>query len=268
MRWRWALTAVYAVAAVGLVPWVVTLWWVQRPVGVTHHAALLTSILLGTVYVAALIAVGAATIRPRRAAIAACVGVTVAVTATVFHLVTTGSRGGAVWRGVGFAALMVVTLAAGWLVDALTRQRVPGRVQLARMGLIIGLALLIAPAVQLVRITPAMVPVSHLRLPWVALDVAEVLGLAATAWCAWRRPWWGVIAGSVTAGLLFTDAVRDVLATAGSAQTQAVAMSAVEVPLAVGAIVVAVLVPRRPAGCEEAGVNVASGRLHPRRSRS
>lgn len=80
-------------------------------------------------------------------------GATVAVTAIGFHLVTTGLRGG-VWRGKGLAALMVVTLTAGWLVDALIRRRVPGRLRLARAGPIIGLALLSAPAVQWVRITP------------------------------------------------------------------------------------------------------------------
>lgn len=238
---------VYAVAAVALVPWVVALWWIQSRLGVTHHAALLTSILLGAVYVAALMAVGTATARPRHAAVAGSVSMTVAVTATVFHLSTTGLRGGEVWRGVGLAALTIVILAAGWLVDALTRQPVPGRAQvrLARKGLITGLALLSAPATELVRTTPALVPVSHLRFAWVGLDVAEVLGLAATAWCAWRQAWWGVVAGSMTAGLLFTDAIRNVLATAGSAQTQALAMSAVEIPLAVGALAVALLVPRR-----------------------
>lgn len=252
MRWRGPATVVYTVAALGLVPWAVALWWIQSRSGVIHHAAWLTSTLIGTVYVATLIAVGAAIAWPRWAAIAGSVGMTVAITATAFHVVTTGSRGSGMSRGVGLAALILVVLATSWLVRAVTCNPVPGRVQLARAGVLVGLALLAAPAAQLVQVTPALVPVSHLRFAWVGLDAAEILGLAVTAWCAWRRAWWGVITGSVTAALLFTDAARNVLATAGTAQIQAVAMSAIELPLAVGAIAVATLVPSRsprmPAG--------------------
>lgn len=255
MRWRGPATVIYTVAAVGLVPWAVALWWIQSRGGEIHHAAWLTSALLGTVYATTLIAVGAATARPRWAAIAGSMGVTVAITATAFHVITTGSRGRGVSRGVGLAALILVILAGSWLVHAVTRNPVPGRAQLARAGVLVGLAVLSAPAAQLVQVTPALVPVSHLRFAWVGLDAAEVLGLGVTAWCAWRRAWWGVIAGSVTAGLLFTDAARNVLATAGTAQIQAVAMSAIELPLAVGAITVATLVPRRSPGCQESGVN-------------
>lgn len=106
------------------------LWWIQSRLGVIHHAALLTSILLGAVYVAALMAVGTATSSApssRDRGVGEYDG---------RHAARAAAR---LWRGVGLAALTVVILPAGWLVDALNRQPVPGRaqvqVQLARKGL-------------------------------------------------------------------------------------------------------------------------------------
>lgn len=49
------------------------------------------------------------------------------------------------------------------------------------------------------------------RAAWVGFDIVLVSGLAATAWCAWRRRQLLVPAATITATLLICDAWFDVL---------------------------------------------------------
>lgn len=49
----------------------------------------------------------------------------------------------------------------------------------------------------------------HWNVAWVGFDVAELLGLAATAWAAWKRRAIIVLFGTATATLLIADAWFD-----------------------------------------------------------
>ncbi|HTX64102.1 MAG TPA: hypothetical protein VMD28_10705 [Acidimicrobiales bacterium] len=57
---------------------------------------------------------------------------------------------------------------------------------------------------------PRRYDAAHWRLAWVGFDVALLVGLAATAWAAWRRRAVIVLFATVTATLLCADAWFDI----------------------------------------------------------
>lgn len=94
-------------------------------------------------------------------------------------------------------------------------------------------------------------PVSHLdrswNLAWTGFDCAIICSLALTAYFAWRKSGWVVLAATATATLLLTDAWFDTI-TAGMGPEYAVSLvSAVcaEVPLALLSLWVAYRAGRR-----------------------
>jgi hypothetical protein len=80
---------------------------------------------------------------------------------------------------------------------------------------------------------PRRYDAAHWNLAWVGFDVALLVGLAATAWAAWRRRVVIVLFGTITATLMLADAWFDVTTARSSdlwvSATQAVL---VEIPFA------------------------------------
>lgn len=88
---------------------------------------------------------------------------------------------------------------------------------------------------------------SHWNLAWTGFDCALICSLALTAYLAWRRSGWVVLAGTAAATLLLTDAWFDVV-TARIGPEYAVSLvsaACAEVPLALLALWVAFRAGRR-----------------------
>jgi hypothetical protein len=90
---------------------------------------------------------------------------------------------------------------------------------------------------------PRRYDAAHWNLAWVGFDVALLVGLAATAWAAWRRRVVIVLFGTITATLMLADAWFDVTTARSSdlwvSATQAVL---IEIPFAVFLLYVVVRV--------------------------
>ena len=92
---------------------------------------------------------------------------------------------------------------------------------------------------------PDVYAAQHWRLAWTGLDAAESIGLLVTAWLLGRGDARTPFAAIATATLLFTDAWFDVV-TAGDDVVFSLLMAAVEVPLALACLSVAVPRPVVP----------------------
>ena len=86
---------------------------------------------------------------------------------------------------------------------------------------------------------PDVVQAQHWRLAWTGFDTAEAVGLLATAWLLGRDDPRMPFAAIGTATLLLADAWFDV-ATAGSDVGFSLLMAALEVPLALACLSVAI----------------------------
>ena len=94
-------------------------------------------------------------------------------------------------------------------------------------------------------------PISHLdlhwNLAWTGFDWAVVCSLALTAYFAWRKSGWVVVAATATATLLLTDAWFDTLAARVGPEyaVSLVSATCAEVPLALLSLWVAYRAGRR-----------------------
>jgi hypothetical protein len=79
----------------------------------------------------------------------------------------------------------------------------------------------------------------NLRLFWTGLDVFELVWIALTAWCLYRRSAYVAVTAMVTATLLFSDAWFNIVTTIGVAHRAADAMALVELPMAIYSLVIA-----------------------------
>jgi hypothetical protein len=106
-----------------------------------------------------------------------------------------------------------------------------------RLGLLVMTACCVALAAWiavLLQILPGRYTSSDWRAVWVGLDIAELLGFAATAWAAWHQRQIVIILMIVTGTLLLCDAWFDLALDYGSSGFTASILSAVlvEIPLA------------------------------------
>jgi hypothetical protein len=82
---------------------------------------------------------------------------------------------------------------------------------------------------------------------WVGFDIALIVCLLATAWCAWRRRQLLIIASVVTGTLILCDAWFDVMTANGTEDFALSATSAllIELPIATGLLALAYRLVRR-----------------------
>lgn len=114
----------------------------------------------------------------------------------------------------------------------------PRRLRRRRFGLLFMLAccLGLAAWIAILLVTLPMRYVSHdWRGVWVGLDIAELIGFAATAWAAWNQRQVLIVLMNVTGTLLFCDAWFDLALSWGSRGFTMSLLTAllVELPLAV-----------------------------------
>ncbi len=140
---------------------------------------------------------------------------------------------------------MVIVVGVGvWAVTSLRRNTASRFLQIALVGAAIACVLPIGRAFA---VTPVVASVGHLKAAWVGLDVAELTALIATSIAVSRRRGWLVVAGAVAGTLLLFDAVVNVATTTGAAQLSALAMCFAELPLGIGALLLAWSTADRPA---------------------
>ncbi len=162
-----------------------------------------------------------------------------------FHLLTrTGPSQTA--AEVAAAAMVPFLVLLAWIAlrDTSTKPELPSWVPVV---LVAAACLLLIAVVRLAVATAPVHQAHHLRLVWTGLDIFELVGLAATAWTLRRRSPRVPIAAAYTGTLLLCDAWFNVTATTGNTQISAVVLAFVEVPIAVGSLLLA-YAEIRPAG--------------------
>lgn len=235
-RHRRFTTRVYAAAAVLLVPWIVALAIIQPATAIAHRVRGLAVASMVVTAAALLVAAWSSRRRPDLAALAATSACTVAVMTSWFHVVTL-QLGSDPLRSVVTGVVLAIVVGVG--VRAVTTLRRGRTSPQMRAALVIAAVLCLVPIGRTIAVAPAVASADHLKTAWVGLDVAELAGLIATAVAVARDRTWLVIAGAVTGTLLLLDAVVNVATEVGLAQVSALVMCLVELPLGVGALLLA-----------------------------
>jgi hypothetical protein len=126
------------------------------------------------------------------------------------------------------------TLAAIDLPHPLLDQRLRRRRRLALLVMMASCVALAAWIAILILYLPERYTSSDWRAVWVGLDIAELLGFAATAWAAWHQRQVVIFFMVITGTLLLCDAWFDLALNYGSSGFTASILSAVlaEIPLA------------------------------------
>jgi hypothetical protein len=235
------VTLFYSVAAVVFVPWIVLLYLSQRARGEAHN---LPAVTIGIVVIQVACLLWTAWTCRRRSAWA--VMATTAIASLIFitswfHDLTHTVSGRRAANLVGLVVLLVVMVLSAGLAHRLQRRRGAFGDGLAWTPFVYVLAaLVLAVAIpRLAAVTPSDHPASHLRLIWVGLDVAELVGLVATAWTLRYRSSGVAVAATYTGTLVFCDAWFNVVSSSGGAAIAAVAMAFIELPVAALSFVVA-----------------------------
>ena len=89
------------------------------------------------------------------------------------------------------------------------------------------------------RLLPRTAQLYNLRFFWTGLDIFELIGLALTAWCLFRRSRYVAVTATITGTLLFSDAWFNFVTTVGKAQRAAIVMACAEVPISIYSFVIA-----------------------------
>jgi hypothetical protein len=238
-RGRRRLSQAYALAAALLVPWIVVLFLTQRYTGTVKDLTVVTvgvptAVIAGLLGTARLYAT-----RSPKAAVTATFTAAAIFIMEWFHLLTGTSP--SLTASFTFLALLLPIL--GLLIWVAVRSLEPAADRPAVRQvpwLLVVLAVIVASLVaQLAADTASVHSADHLRLVWTGLDCFEFLGLAAIAWGLRTGSARTVIAGAYTAALLLSDAWFNVAASLGAARLEAIAMTVVEVPIAVVSLVIA-----------------------------
>lgn len=268
---RRLLLVIYWGAAVALAPWIVLLAVQQAPRGTAYRVHLVgLGVSLATM--AGMLATAAWCRRNSHFTVPAGVftGTLAFISAWFGALSATGAR--QVFVVIyAVVVLLPITAVCAWTVRRLFRPHgshagPPGFVPPFLVAGVVVLVPLLAVA--LAASPPGPRSVGHLRIVWVGLDVFELLGLAATAWCLQRRIPQVAVAGAFTGTLLLSDAWFNVMASTGRVQLAALVMCLAEVPLALLSFAVArrevegwpEAMPRPPGGSRPGGDQPASWR--------
>ena len=244
VRNRRVLTAVFALAAAGLAPWIVVLGVIQPQRATAVNNDGLRLVVLVTVVVLSAVAIG----RPRTGPLVGTAAATLAALGAWFYGVTSTTAPTPV-KAFGVAGLAVTAVSAGWLAVAAHRDR--GREvgrghrwrhRVLLLAAVMGVMLMLARPIGT---TPSTAAVDDLKVAWVGLDVAELASLTLLAYALRTQASWTTVVAATTATLLSTDALINILPAAGSDRLVALAMAFVELPLAITALAVAVVWHRR-----------------------
>jgi hypothetical protein len=228
----------YWIAAVLLVPWIVVLAYTQ-PINERAHD--LRFVAVGITVLAALAMVTTAALGARGspyAVIAAAVAGTISLAIVWFHVLTDiGTSTTAALLVSALLFLPVVGLSM-WVVLA-PRQRIQPLTTWACLAYLVAATVAVILVIPFAVSSPPTQVAHNLWLVWTGLDVAEFLGIAATAWTLRRGSSRLAAAATVTGTLLCCDAWFNVTASAGTGQWNAIAMAGIELPFAAVSFLVA-----------------------------
>ena len=235
------VTLFYSIAAIVFVPWIVLLYLSQRARGEAYNLPAVTIGIAVIQVVCLLWAAWACRRRSTWAVMATSAVASLGLVTSWFHDVTHTASGREAANLVGLVVLVGLVIFSAALAFGLQRRRgaFGDRLAWAPFVYVLATALMAFAIPRLAAITPSDHPASHLRLVWVGLDVAELVGLAATAWTLHHRSSGVAVAATYTGTLVFCDAWFNVVSSTGGAALAAVAMAFVELPVAALSFVVA-----------------------------
>jgi|GEM_PF-1441268 len=241
LRPRRLLLLVYWGGAIALIPWIALLYRSQPANAVVYHLAVLR---VGTsaFMIAGMVATAYWCSTDSHATVlAGAFTATVAFMGAWFAVVTTSGARFTVALAFALGLHLPVVVVCIWTVRRHLRPlgTADGPPTRAPAFLTIG-AVALVPLVVLAALgAPSSHAAHHLGLMWTGLDVFELLGMALTGWCLWRRLAGLAVAAALTGTLMLCDAWYDVVTAAGRAEGTSLALASLEIPLAVLSFVVA-----------------------------
>jgi hypothetical protein len=104
---------------------------------------------------------------------------------------------------------------------------------------VVAVVVLIPLFIIVASVAPRTAQLHNLRLFWTGLDIFELIGLALTGLCLYRRSRYVVVTATITGTLLFSDAWFNFVTTVGKQHRAAFVMALVEVPVSFYSFVIA-----------------------------
>jgi hypothetical protein len=125
--------------------------------------------------------------------------------------------------------------------------------RLIALAMVLGAVVLVPWILYLAGTLPHTTRARNWSLMWTGIDIAEALGLLRTGILLWRRSPYRALPAALTSTLLAADAWIDITTSApGHARGLAIALALIEVPAAIGCLVLSIhafpRVPGRPQG--------------------
>ena len=241
LRSRRLLLLVYWGGAIALIPWITLLYRAQPANAVVYHLAVLR-VGASALMIAGMVATAYwCSKNSHLTVLAGTFTATVAFMSAWFAIVTTSGARFTMALAYGLGLHLPVVVVCIWTVRHYLRSlgtadRSPTYVP---AFLTIG-AVAFVPLIFLAALgAPSSHAAHHLGLMWTGLDVFELLGMALTGWCLWRRLPSLAVAAALTGTLMLCDAWYDVVTTVGRAEGMSLALACLEIPLAVLSFAVA-----------------------------
>jgi hypothetical protein len=104
---------------------------------------------------------------------------------------------------------------------------------------VVAVVVLIPLFIIVASVAPRTAQLHNLRLFWTGLDIFELIGMALTGWCLFRRSRYVAVTATITGTLLFSDAWFNFVTTVGKQHRAAFVMALVEVPASFYSFVIA-----------------------------
>ena len=240
-RRRRLLLVVYWGGAIALVPWIALLYSAQPSNAVVYHLAILR-VGASAFMVAGMVATAHWCSRNSHLTVlAGTFTATVAFMSAWFAIVTTSGARFTVALAYGLGMHLPVVVACIWTVRRHLQRLGTADGPPARVAVFLAVgAVAFVPLIVLAALgAPSSHAAHHLELMWTGLDVFELLAMALTGWCLWRRHPNLAVAAALTGTLMLCDAWYDVVTTAGRAEGTSVALACLEITLAVLSFAVA-----------------------------
>jgi hypothetical protein len=224
-----------------LAPWIVVLYFSQREVAGGYHLKLTSSGMSVFTVVGLLLAAAAF----RKQAASAVVWIASAATYLFisgwFDTITADHRPLLVARLYDLWVKVPLIAFSIWFALKVTRnRRTRGSVpRWFPTVCVVAVVVLIPLFITVATAAPRTAQLHNLRLFWTGLDIFELIGLALTAWCLFRRSRYVAVTATITGTLLFSDAWFNFVTTIGKAHRAAFVMALVEIPISFYSFVLA-----------------------------
>jgi hypothetical protein len=232
---------VFGGGAILLAPWIVVLYLSQPQVAGGYHLKL-TSVGMSVFIVVGLLLAAAAF---RKKAPNAVVWIASAATylfiSAWFDTITANHRPVTVAFFYEFWVKVPLIAFSIWFAFKVTRNR--GRHDSVPRWFpnlcVVAVVVLVPLFIIVAAVVPRNAQLHNLRLFWTGLDIFELIGLALTGWCLFRRSRYVAITATITGTLLFSDAWFNFVTTVGRQHRAAFVMACVEVPASFYSFVIA-----------------------------